>query len=398
LAVAEVALAVMLAIGAGLMIRTMQHLLAIDPGFATESVLTLNFSIPRAAVPATPSSPASSAPQPPPAFVASSRELLEHVRAVPGVAAASLVSDVPLAGNSSAVFYAPEGDSTSGAQTMPRAYVHRIRPEFFETMRIPLRQGRTFEAGEMSADSVAVIVSEAVGRRFWPGQGAIGKRIKIGRVDSANPWLSIVGVVPDVKYRALPDNPTADPDLYLPFVDRGTHGLVLRTTVAPASVEAAVRAAVREVHPGVVVFGAAPLRDLADAQTAQQRFTSWLLSVFAMVALGLAVMGVYGVMAQLVAQRGREFGIRLALGASRGQILSLVLGGGTRLIGLGLVIGSLASLGARKVLGSLLYQTQPLDASAAVAVVLLAGAAFLATAVPAFRATRTDPAGALRAE
>jgi predicted permease len=394
LVVAEIALAIVLLVGASLMIRSVQKLAAIDAGFDPADLLTVNVSIPRQPAPPVPSG----APAGPPPFVVSGQDILARVSAVPGVASVSLASDLPLTNSASAVFYSAEGHATSGAQTMPRAYVHRVTPNFFDTLRMPFKSGRTFEIGEMSPSSTAVIVSQQVVTRFWPNEDPIGKRIKIGSVDSPNPWLTIVGVVGEVKYRGLPQNPTADPDLYFPALDRSPQPLAIRTAVDPGSVASSVRAAVRSLHPALVVFGAATMDELVAQQTSASRFTSWVLSFFAIAALLLSLIGVYGVMAYLVTQRRREFGIRLALGATRTELLAVVLRQGVRLIAVGVVIGAVVSLGLTRVLGNLLYQVTLADISSGVAVLMLVIVGVLACIVPALRATRVDPVNALRAD
>jgi predicted permease len=399
LVVAEVALAIVLLIGAGLMIRSVQKLTAIDPGFQADGLLTLNASIPRlpAPAPAVPPVPGTPPPAPPP-LVVSADALLAQIRAVPGVTSASLASDLPLGSASSAVFYSAEGDTTTGAQTMPRAYVHRVTPEFFDTMGMTLKAGRTFQPSEAIPDGTSVIVSEGVPRRFWPNQDPIGKRIKIGAVSSPNPWLTIVGVTGEVKYRGLPANPTADPDLYFPALDRAVQGVLLRTSIDPSSVTAAVRAAIRRAHPSIVVYNISAMADLVKAQTAASAFTTWILSLFAATALVLSVVGIYGVMSFLVSQRTREFGIRLALGASRGELVGVVMRQGTRLIAIGAVLGVAGSLGLSTLIGDLLYGVTALDVASAMAILILVVVALLACAVPALRATRVDPVIALRNE
>ena len=403
LIVAEVALAIVLLIGAGLMIRSVQKLTAIDPGFNPDGLLTLSASIPRQPVAAAsaprPAGPGGqTTPPPPPPFVVSGAELLTHVKAVPGVTSASLASDVPLADSSSATFYSAEGDTTTSAESRPRAYVHRVTPEFFATLGMPLQAGRTFHESEATPDGTMVIVSEGVTRRFWPNQDPIGKRIKIGQVSSPSPWLTIVGVVPDVKYRGLPANPTSDPDLYFPALDRTVQGLLIRTSVVPASVAGAVRAAIRRAHPAIVVYNVTPMRELVKAQTAASTFTTWILGLFATTALVLSVIGIYGVMSYLVTQRTREFGIRLALGASRLELVGVVLRHGARLIATGAVIGIVGSLGLSRLLEDLLYGVTTVDVGSGVAILVLVVVAVLACAVPAFRATRVDPVIALRNE
>ncbi len=413
LVVGEVALAVVLLVGAGLMIGSVRNLSGVNPGFDADSVLSLRISIPRAAAPSaeasagtTPaavpraSTPAGAAvPAPPPPLVASARAVLDRVRAVPGVAEASLASDIPLTDGSSAVFFTAEGQPPVTAQTVPRAYVHRVTPDFFATMRIPFEAGRTFLESELTPTSPAVIVSARVGRRFWPGQDPVGKRLKLGNLASNNPWLSIVGVVAETKYRALPENPTADPDLYFPFVDRAPQAsIAVRSSVDPASLVPSLRAAVRSVDATIPVFNVSVLRDRVQRQSAAPRFTMWLMSVFAVVALLLAVVGIYGVMAYLVTQRMREIGIRLALGAGGRDILRLVVGNGARMIALGVLAGVAASFALQRFVSSLLFGVTAADATAAAAVALLVSVALAACYLPAWRAMRVDPLHALRHE
>jgi predicted permease len=393
LVVAEVSLAVVLLVGAGLMIRSVQKLAALNPGFDPESVLTLSISIPRGTAPAA-SSGQATAPAP---LVAPARTVLERIRALPGVSSASLASDTPLSGGSSAVFYAAEGQPPVNAQNMPRAYVHRITPDFFATMRIAIRDGRTFLDSESTPDSPAVIVSERVATRFWPGEDPIGKRIKIGSLTSQNPWLSIVGVVAETKYRGLPDNPTADPDVFFPFLDRSQQvSLVVRTTVPPASVAQSLRSSIRSVDGTIAIYNVTPMSDLVGQQTAQSRFTMWLMGVFAACALLLAVVGIYGVMSYLVAQRTREIGIRLALGAGGADILRLVVGNGARMIGAGIVAGVAGAFALQRLVSTLLFGVTAVDAASVFAVALLAVVALVACYLPALRATRVSPLSALR--
>ena len=394
LVIVEVALAVVLLAGAGLMIRSIQKLAAIDPGFEAANVLMVNATIPRqTTLPATPGGPA--APAPP--FVTSHTDLLERLRAVPGVEAASLASDLPF-GGASAVFYSAEGDATVAAETMPRAYIHRVTPEFFATLRIRFEAGRTFLPAEEKPDSPAVIVSHNVTRRFWPQQDPIGKRIKLGAPGSQNPFMTIVGVVDEVKYRGLPENPTADPDLYLPYIDRATQGIIVRTRVEPSSAASAVRAAVRDGNASILTFNASTLADVVAQQSSASRFTSWLLTVFAATALVLSVVGLYGIMSYLVAQRTREFGIRLALGASRAEIVRRVLRDGAWRVAIGAAIGLAATTGLARLLAGLVYGVGTFDISSLLAVATLVVVAIAACGIPAVRATRVDPAIALRSE
>jgi len=394
LVVAEVSLAVVLLVGASLMIRSVRNLSALEPGFDPSSVLTLRVSIPRAAVAA-----AAGAPAMPPPLVIEMRSLVERIRAVSGVTAVALGTDLPLDGNASAVFYSAEGQPAVTAQNNPRAYVHRVTPEFFATLRIPIVAGRTFTEAEATPASTAVVVSERVVKRFWPGQDPIGRRVKFGGVTSNNPWLAIVGVVGDVKYRGLPENPTADPDFYLPYPDRNQQvSIAMRTSVPPSSVVSAVRAVIRSADASIPIYQVSPLEDLVSAQTAQSRFTMWLMGVFAACALMLAVVGIYGVMSYLVTQRTREIGIRLALGAGGSDILRLVVGNGARMIGAGIVIGVGGAFALQRLVASLLFGVTAADASSLFAVALLTAVSLFACYLPALRATRVSPLNALRHE
>jgi predicted permease len=394
LVIVEVALAVVLLAGAGLMIRSIQKLAAIDPGFEAANVLLVNATIPRQTAP--PAAPGAAAAPPAP-FVSSHADLLERIRAVPGVEAVSLASDLPF-GGASAIFYSAEGDATVAAETMPRAYIHRVTPEFFATLRIKLEAGRPFLPAEERPDSPAVVVSHNVTRRFWPNQDPIGKRIKFGAPGSQNPWLTIVGVVDEVKYRGLPENPTRDPDLYLPYIDRATPGVLVRTRVEPSSLASAIRAAIRGGNASIATFNAQTLADVVAQQSSASRFTSWLLSVFAATALVLSVVGLYGVMSYLVAQRTREFGIRLALGASRAEIVRRVMRDGAWRVATGAAIGLAATIGLARLLAGLLYGVGTFDISSLLAVATLVVVAIAACGIPAVRATRVDPAIALRSE
>jgi predicted permease len=274
-----------------------------------------------------------------------------------------------------------------------------MTPDFFATMGIPVRSGRTFLESELSPASGAVVVSEHVVARFWPGQDPIGKRLKLGPLASKSPWLTIVGVVGEVKYRGLPENPTADPDIYFPFVDRVQQvSLVARTAGDPASLIPVLRQAIRDVNPNVPVFAVFTMADGIADQTAQSRFTTWIMGTFAGLALLLSAIGIYGVMSYLVSQRTREVGVRMALGATRSQIVRLIVGGGARLIAVGILVGIGASVALHSVMAKLLFQTSIVDGAAVSAVAMLAAVALLACYLPALRAAGMDPLAALRSE
>src|SRR5262249_14511215 len=243
------------------------------------------------------------------------------------------------------------------------------------------------------------IVSERVAARFWPGQDPLGKRIKFGNTASTNPWMAIIGVVGEVTYRGLPETPTAAPDLYLPFADRNALvALAVRGSVPPATLVAPIRAAVRAADSSIPVYAVAPMNERIGIQTSRSRFTMWLMGVFAAVALALAVVGIYGVMSDLVTQRTREICIRLALGAGGPGRLRLVVGNGARLIAIGIAIGVAASFALRRLVSTLLFGVTAADSTSGIAVVILAAVALFACYLPALRATRVSPLNALRYE
>jgi predicted permease len=390
LMVAEVAFAMLLLVGAGLLIRTLQQLARIRPGYDPSHVLALRVSLPRIA------GPEGEADK---RVVVSARDILEHVSRIPGVRSASVGSDVPLAGGG-AIFYTAEGQPPVNATNMPRAYLHRVSPEFFRTLGIPLLHGRTFNESESQTDLGFVVVSQALVKRFWPGQNPVGKRIKGGGPTSKGPWMTIVGVVNDMKYRGLPNNPTADPDIFLPFSQRQRgFALLVRTSGDPASLAGAVRSAVRQTDRTAVMFGLSTMDEMMARETARSRFTGWLMAIFAGAALLLAIIGIYGVMSYSVSRRTQEIGIRVAMGAARSDVLRLIVGRGMLLIGAGLLIGGAAAIVLTRLIAALLYGVTARDLfSFVVAAMVLAMAALAACIVPAARATRIQPAAALRSE
>jgi len=382
LVVAEVAFAMLLLIGAGLFIRTLQQLSAIRPGYDPAHVLAMQVNLPRLV-------PGESA-------VITARDVLGKIERLPSVESAALGSDAPLAGGS-AIFYAAEGQPPVTAQNRPRAYIHRVTPNFFDTLRIRFTAGRTFTEQEMNGAAVAV-VSESLPKRFWPGQNPIGKRIQIG--GPKGPWASIVGVVNEMKYRGVPNNPTADPDIFLPFngEQRG-FALLLRTSLPPASLASPARTALREADRAITIYGVSTIEEFVARETANSRFTGWLMGIFAGAALLLAVIGIYGVMTYTVTRRTQEIGLRVALGAERRDVIAIVAGRGMALAVAGLAIGIAGALTLTRLVGALLYGVTPADTVSFGAATLLMGAvAGAACLSAAWRAVRIDPAVALRAE
>jgi len=244
--------------------------------------------------------------------------------------------------------------------------------------------------------STAIVVSESLARRFWPREEAIGRRVRIGDAT----WLTIVGIVGDVKYRRLPDNPDTDPDLYLPFTDRNSQvAFTVRTAVPPQSVGSAVRAAVRSADASITVSSVSPMRELVQRQASPWQFVTWLMGAFAAIALALAVVGIYGVLSYVVNQRTREIGVRMALGANRAAIVGLVLNQTAVLIAVGLGVGLGGATALTRSLQTLLFGVTMFDPLTFAGVAVLFGlVGIVASYLPARRATRVDPLVALRAD
>jgi putative ABC transport system permease protein len=405
LIVGEVALAMTLLVGAGLLMRSFQNLSRFHPGFDPSSALTLRIALPQAAPNPTPSGQPLAQPQaltatPDVRTVGTGRQVLERIRSIPSVVAASMSSDVPLSGGGGAFFYTAEGQAITDAQTRPRAYIHSVSPDFFAAIGAPILAGRTFNEVEMHSQADVVIVTENLTRRFWPGGDPIGKRIKAGGPESTEPWSTIIGVVPEMKYRGLPDNPTADPDVFVPFNDlRRNMFIVLRSGTDPSNLAAAARATVHDADPSIPIFEVSTMSERVARAIEQSRFAGWMMTVFAGLALTLASIGLYGVMAYTVRLRTRELGVRIAMGASPGTVAVAVVRGDMTLVAIGIAIGIASGLALTRVLNTLLFgvgATDPLT-FAGVALVL-AVVALVACYLPARRASRIDPVTALRSE
>ncbi|MCI0486765.1 MAG: ABC transporter permease [Blastocatellia bacterium] len=386
LVVSEIALALVLLVGGGLMIRSLQHLQAVDPGFDSEGLMTMRFSLPAQKYSRAQGD-------------VFSQQLRERLRALPGVQAVALSSDLPLGSSTSAGPIILEGQTAVPADIEIRMYRHRVTPQFFSTLGIPLVKGRDFTADDHAQAPGVTIISEALAQRYWPGEDPIGKRLK--ETDAGDPWLSVVGVVRDVKYRRLPQNPNADPDVYYPLLqapNRDLH-LAVRTEADPAGLTAAIRRELQKLDSDLPVYSVTTMAQQVAGQTTQARFSTWLLGIFGGLALVLATVGIYSVMAYAVEQRTHEIGIRLALGARVGDVLKLVIGQGMRLALLGVALGLGAALALTQLMKRLLFGVAAADPlTFGLIALLLILVALAACHVPARRATKVDPMVALRCE
>jgi putative ABC transport system permease protein len=384
LIVLEVALALVLLVGAGLMLRSFQRIQQVDPGFNPNNVLALEISLPRSKYPRKEQ------------IRNFYNQVTERVSTLPGVESVAATWMLPLSGQDAGRGFDIEGYSPAPNERVNAAF-SAVTPRYFRTMEIPVRAGREFTEQDGPTGQSVVIVNETLAQRYFPGGDALGKRIKLRGDD--NPWLTIVGVASDVKHTELTAQPRMQ--MYLsslqtpfPFMN-----VVVRTTVDPASLTAAVRQEVWAIDPAQPVASAETMQQLISNSVARARFNTLLLGVFSVVALLLAAIGLYGVMAYSVTQRTHEIGIRMALGAQGRDVLRLVLRQGMTLAFLGVLTGLAAAFALTRVMASLLYgvtATDPLTFAAVALVLSLV--ALLATIIPARRATKVDPMVALRYE
>jgi putative ABC transport system permease protein len=389
LVVAEMALAVMLLIGAGLLLRSFLELQRVDPGFRPEQTLAVDLSLPSRNYPEEHQR------------VAFYQALLERLRALPGVHEVGAVSILPMANGRMAITFDVEGREPAPPGEEPVLEVRVATPGYFGAVGIPLRRGRVFTDADHTAAPQAVLLNETAAQRYFPGEDPIGRRILLGwtPTEGRHAGGEVVGIVGDV--RQLGPGEDFLPEVYLPHAQVPQVGMsvVLRAAADPLALAGAIRAEVRAVDPNLPISSLRTLDQVVSRAVAQPRFYMLLLSIFAVVALVLAAIGIFGVMAYMVAQRTREIGIRIALGAEPSAVRHMVVGRALRLTIGGVVIGGLGALALTRVLESLLYGVSTTDPLTFVAVgILLSGVALLASYLPARRATHVDPMIALRAE
>jgi putative ABC transport system permease protein len=387
LVVAEVALALVLLVGSGLLLRSVARLLAVSPGFEPRGVLTVQVEASGQRFNDDTS-----------AWAFFDR-VLAATRAIPAVRDAAYTSQLPLSSDFDGYGVHSESHPRANPEEDPSAFRYAVSPGYLETMRIPLIRGRSFSPADGRGQPPVALVNESLARRMWPNEDPIGQRIRVGGATDG-PWRSIVGVTGDVKQLSLAGQSDAVyvPETQWPQAD-GALTLVVRTDGNPAGLAGAVRRAVWSVDKDQPIVRVATMPHLVAATAAQRRFTMVLFGTFAAIALVLAAAGIYGVLAGSVTERLREIGVRSALGASRGDIQVMVIRQGMRLTALGIGLGLAGALIVTRLLRSLLYGVSALDATTYAGVTgVLIGVALVACWVPAWRAARLDPAVTLRAE
>ena len=394
LIVSELAFAVMLMVGAGLLLRTLHDLLQENPGFNPSHVVTANVWLP------IPNDPKADPYLGNPPKIIFNRELLRRMRAIPGVDLAALTSDLPTTNLSvndaqSIDALAIEDHPVESSQDL-RAERIRISPDYFKVMQAPLLRGRSFTEGDEDGKQPVAIIDETTARRYWADRDPLGHRLRFGQ-DPKQPWMTVVGIIKDIKSDGLDID--GIPHIYVSIYQSTDRRLsvVLRTSLPATVLEPQIRHEIQSIDSGLPVFDVSSMNDVLDASVAPRRFSADLVSGFAGLALLLASIGIYGLLAYMVGQRSREIGLRMALGARRDDVLKLFLQKGAVLATVGIVAGVVLSASTASMMASVLYEVRPHDPSVFLAVpLLLLAVALLASYFPARRAARINPIVALR--
>jgi len=388
LVIAEVAVSVVLLIGAGLLINSFRHLRSLDPGFRADHVLALNVDLSQVNYP-------DAARR-----IAFFDEVVRRVQPLPGVQSVAVAGNLPFTYDGDSTIMAVEGIPDPPIDQWPDVIWRTIGPGYFNTMGIPLVRGRDFNDQDTLNTVLGVVISEKTAKYYWPNQDPIGKRLKLGATNDDVPWFTVVGVVKDIRQNDF----IAEPKMQMYFSykqvkDLVANALVVRTSVDPLSLAMPVRNAIWSVDKDQPVANINSMEIIVADAVARQRFSMLLLAIFAALALVLAAVGIYGVMSYTVAQQTRDIGIRIALGAKQRDVLKMTLNQGLKLVGLGLGIGLPAAFILTRVMSSLLFGISATDPITFLSISLVVLAvALLASYIPALRATKIDPMVALRAQ
>lgn len=386
----EIALTVLLLVGGGSLLKSFLRLRSVDPGFRSDHVLIMGHFVKN-----------------PPTHPSEFREqmqmfdrMLASVRALPGVKTAGFTSQLPLGWAGGRAAFTPEGASPD--PTLYAANNRVITPGYFEAMRVPLIRGRFFEQGDGPDEPSVVIINQTMARTFWPNEEPLGKRLKFLGMGPLNPWSQIVGIVGDVRQVDLSLPP--GPEMFFPHWQAlgnymTPHQLVVQAEGDPMGLVDALRHAILSVDAEQPTDDIFPLDDLIDADVAPRRVQTALIGSLALLALGIASVGIYGIMAYMVSQRTQEMGVRMALGAQRRDVVMLILSWGAKIALVGVVIGISAAVGLTRLMQSLLFEVSAADPSILVGVgTLLMAVALIACVLPARRAASVDPVWALRTD
>ena len=405
LVIAEVALTLVLLVGAGLLMRSFVRLLNVDMGFDTDRLLTLRIAPPQT-LPQTDGDMDAFFKR----YLDERRQwsafyssLRERVEGMPGVESVGAINRLPLAGNWWSMYILPEGGPSWRSGDQPAAYGRVVDTGYLQTMKIPLLKGRMLTDLDDGSAPLAAVINQSMAQAFWPGQDPLGKRLRFGE-ESVFDWVTVVGIVGDVRYTNVETAPA--PTIYVPFAQTmfgffGDWGMtiVARTESDPSAMTAAIREQIHAMDKSLPLYEVNTMDQLMSESVAEQRFNMLLLAIFGALALVLAMVGIYGVISYSVSQRTREIGVRVALGATRSDIFKLVIGQGMILILIGVGLGLAASLVLTRLLTTLLYEVSPTDTLTFAGIsFLLISVALLACYIPARRATRVDPMTALRYE
>jgi putative ABC transport system permease protein len=388
LVLAEVALSLVLLVGAGLLFRSLMNLLDVSLGFASARITTVQVA------------PTGEGYRSPELAIAYWERVQDRLQAVPGVEQVALTNTVPMGGSFSVLNYNVAGKPELPPNQAPLTHYASVSPRFFVTLGIPVVQGREFTPADAVLNPRVAIVNEVMARREWPGQDAVGQRLTFGEGDDGQPeWLDVVGVVGNVRQYGVDQEPVAT--TYVPHTNSPGQPLTImvRSAGELAIVAGGVRAALQGIDASLPITRMRPLDEIIGASLTQRRFNMTLLAVFAGIAVVLALAGIYGTVSYAVAQRTQELGIRAALGATRADVLRLVLWDGLKPVVLGLALGLAGAFVLRRTLDRLVYGVTTSDPATFVALpALLAGVAVIASLVPALRAARVDPMTALRVD
>jgi putative ABC transport system permease protein len=388
LVMGETALSLLLLAGAGLLMRSFEQILKVDPGFRPDNVLTMRVALPDAQY---------SKPEQVRGFY---HELLDRVQRLPGVQSAGATSLIPLAGQNASGTIVVDSQSVRKEDTTPEADRRFVTPDYFKAMGISLVRGRYFDSRDSATAPLVAIVDESLAQTYWPNQDPIGKRIHLGTVPSPNsPWCTIVGVVRHVHNRTLEARSRIETYYPAEQVSVSAMTLAVLTSGDPMSYAPTIQREVNSIDPDLPVYRVRTMTEVMGESVARRRLALILLAVFAGLALALAAVGIYGVTSYVVTQSQQEIGLRMALGAGRNEVLQLMMQRGLSMIVAGLGIGLLASLLLTRFIAGMLFAVRPADPLAlGGAAILLLAVALIAILIPALRATRVDPMIALRYE